>query len=217
VIFLLDRIDRDERAPEGERELAPETPVQVADAEPALTADGEPMLAAAAEPTADVPATGSVDVPPTEPPPGPGRLERARLAATGQLQAASYTIRHPVAVVRETLADPVAWRLRPVRRPRRHAAAVERRHVHRRRGAPGGVVALLPAPFRRWWSSRWSQASWRSRSSCGYDRARWPAPRRTRRSTGATSSTTRTCSNVARYLAFTFGRSSCWWPSRSSS
>ena len=84
VIFLLDRIDRDERA---------------AAAEPAPAADAEPALAAAdAEPVADEP--------PAEPGPGPGRLERTRLAVAGQLEAAAFTIRHPVAVARETLADP---------------------------------------------------------------------------------------------------------------
>ena len=106
VIFLLDRIDRDERAPEGGPELATATPALVADAEPAPASDGELALALAAEPAADMPAAESEDVPPAEPPSWPGRLERARRAATGQLQAAAYTIRHPVAVVRETLADP---------------------------------------------------------------------------------------------------------------
>jgi DNA-binding beta-propeller fold protein YncE len=68
VIFLLDRIDRDERAaPVAE-------PAPVSDNEPTVAADAEPALAADAVPAAD--------------------------------EAAVDTIRHPVAVVRETLADP---------------------------------------------------------------------------------------------------------------
>jgi DNA-binding beta-propeller fold protein YncE len=68
VIFLLDRIDRDERAaPVAE-------PAPVSDNEPTVAADAEPALAADAEPAPD--------------------------------EAAMDTIRHPVAVVRETLADP---------------------------------------------------------------------------------------------------------------
>ena len=70
---------------------------------------------------------------------------------------------------------------------------------------------------RRCWSSRWWQVSWRSRSSCGSDRARWRAPRPTRRSTGATSSTTPTSSTWRATWRSRSARSSCWWPSPSSS
>ena len=91
VIFLLDRIDRDER-------------VTVV-AEPAPAADAEAAAAepAPAEPAADEPAA---DEPAVEPAPRPGPLERTRLAVAGQLEAAADAVRHPVAVVRETLADP---------------------------------------------------------------------------------------------------------------
>ena len=89
VIFLLDRIDRDERAAAAERRRA-----------------APPGGGRRARPGGGRPSPPAADEPPAEPAPGPGRLERTRLAVAGQLEAAAFTIRHPVAVVRETLADP---------------------------------------------------------------------------------------------------------------
>ena len=147
VIFLLDRIDRDERAPAAEPERAPAASAEIApaattelaqDAGPAPASDTELALTADAEPEADVP--------PAEPPPGPGRLERSSTCRNGPTRGVGLHDPPPGGRRPRDPHGPVAGRLRAVRRPRRLAAAVERRHVHRRRRAPGGVVGLLPAP-----------------------------------------------------------------------
>ena len=191
VIFLLDRIDRDER-----------------------TAAAEPAPAAAPSPP----------WPPPTPSPSrragraagragarPGRLERTRLAIAGQLEAAAFTIRHPVAV---------AAKPSPTRGLAATCCAASWPACCRCGTAPCSLA--LPRSLRcgcsssraarRCSSSRWWPAPWRSRSSCGSAPGRWPAPRPTRRSTGATSSTTPTSSTSRATWRSPSARRSCWWP-----